>query len=53
MRVEYFFPLYLMLGNLGAAVVYLCQGKRVVAWYWLSALSLNVAIFIMARSAGK
>ena len=53
MRVEYFFPLYLMLGNLGAAVVYLCQGKRVVAVYWGAALTLNICIFIMARSAEK
>ncbi len=50
MKPEFFFPLFLILGNFGACTVYFLRGKPVMGCYWGCALGLNVCVFILGRA---
>jgi hypothetical protein len=53
MKTEWVFPIILIVGNLGASIVYAVKGKPLSSWYWAAALQLNVCVFMMALKAGK
>jgi len=53
MRIEYLFPIYLLIGNAGAAIVYAAKHKYLLAAYWSCALGLNLCVFAISLNAMK